>query len=155
MQTQVLQGERISRTGKLRVGCSALIFDQSRERVFLTRRTDNGQWCLPGGALEPGESVSEACEREVLEETGLSVKVTRLIGVYSDPHIVVVYPDGNRAHIIALSFEAQILGGIPCLSNETTDFGFFTIGDARSMDIISNHLERILDGLKEPGPYVK
>ena len=68
MMTKVLYGERISRQGKLRLGCSASIFDE-QGRVFLTRRADNGQWCLPGGGMEAGESVTEACEREVWEET--------------------------------------------------------------------------------------
>jgi len=62
--TQVLYGERISRQGKIRLGCSAAIFDE-QGRIFLTRRTDNGQWCLPGGGMDAGESVAEACEREV------------------------------------------------------------------------------------------
>lgn len=84
-QTQVLYGERFGKQGELRVGCSATIFDEKREKVLLTRRADNGRWCLPGGRMESGESAAEACEREVLEETGLTVRVTRLVGVYSNP----------------------------------------------------------------------
>jgi 8-oxo-dGTP pyrophosphatase MutT (NUDIX family) len=93
--SQVLYGPRLGKEGKLRVGCSATIFDSKREKVLLTQRTDNGRWCLPGGMMESGESVAEACEREVWEETGLHVRITRLIGVYSDPDQLVVYPDGN------------------------------------------------------------
>jgi ADP-ribose pyrophosphatase YjhB (NUDIX family) len=44
------------------LGCSAAIFDE-RGRILLTRRADNGQWCLPGGRMESGESAAEACER--------------------------------------------------------------------------------------------
>ncbi|WP_345324352.1 NUDIX domain-containing protein [Candidatus Villigracilis proximus] len=83
--TQTLYGPRLGREGKIRVGCSAAIFDAKREKVLLTQRTDNGRWCLPGGGMESGESAAEACEREVWEETGLKVRVTRLIGVYSNP----------------------------------------------------------------------
>jgi 8-oxo-dGTP pyrophosphatase MutT (NUDIX family) len=43
------------------------------ERLLLTKRSDNGQWCLPGGGIDPGERPAEAAEREVLEETGLTV----------------------------------------------------------------------------------
>jgi len=71
--TQILYGDRIAAQGKIRLGCSAAIFD-SQSRVLLTKRQDNGQWCLPSGGMEPGESVAEGCEREVLEETGLSVR---------------------------------------------------------------------------------
>ena len=87
--TQILYGERISKQGKIRLGCSAAMFDE-HGRILLTRRADNGQWCLPGGGMEPGESAAEACEREVLEETGLSVRVRRLVGVYSHSDQLIV-----------------------------------------------------------------
>ena len=143
--TKVIFGERVGREGILRLGCSAVIFTDGREKVLLTRRTDNGQWCLPGGGMEPGESAAEACLREVWEETGLRVRVLRLIGVYSNPNQLVVYPDGNKVHIVALSFEAEVTGGELGLSNETTDFGYYTLEEAAKMDIIGNHFQRIQD----------
>ena len=124
--TQVIYGERIAKQGKLRLGCSAAIFDE-QGRVLLTKRQDNGQWCLPSGGVEPGESVAEGCEREVFEETGLSVKVKRLVGVYSHSDQLVIYPDGNKVQIFALHFQAEMIGGKLGLSDETTDFGYFTL----------------------------
>lgn len=145
--TQVLYGERLGRQGKLRLGCSAAILDDQR-RILLTRRADNGQWCLPGGAVESGESVAEACEREVVEETGLNVHVKRLVGVYSHPDQLVVYPDGNKAYIVALHFEAEIVGGKLGLSNETTDFGYFTLEEIDGLEMLGRHKERIIDTLE-------
>jgi ADP-ribose pyrophosphatase YjhB (NUDIX family) len=145
--TQVLYGERLGKQGKLRLGCSAAIFDE-QGRILLTRRADNGQWCMPGGRMEPGESVAEACEREVFEETGLSVRVQRLVGVYSHPDQLVIYPDGNKAHIVALHFEAEIITGELGLSNETTDFGYFTMDEVHGMDLLGRHKERIIDTLE-------
>ena len=104
-------GDRIGREGSIRLGCSAVILDEVKQKVLLTQRADNKQWCLPSGGVDPGESVEETCIREVLEETGLNVRVTRLVGVYSDPHRMVEYPDGNKAHVVALSFVAEIIGG--------------------------------------------
>lgn len=144
--TQILYGERIARQGKLRLGCSAAIFDDQR-RILLTKRTDNGQWCLPGGGVDPGESVAEACEREVWEETGLSVRVKRLVGVYSHPDQLTVYPDGNKFHIIVLHFEAEIIGGGLGLSDETSDYGYFTMDEIEGLDMLGRHKERILDTL--------
>lgn len=144
--TQILYGERIARQGKLRLGCSAAIFDE-HGRILLTQRTDNGQWCLPGGGVEAGESVAEACEREVWEETGLSVRVKRLVGVYSHPDQLAVYPDGNKAHIVVLHFEAEVIGGELGLSDETTDFGYFTLEEVEKLDMLGRHKERILDTL--------
>src|SRR5436190_11343490 len=101
---KVIYGERIGRTASLRTGCSAFILDPMGERVLMTRRADNGQWCLPGGAMEAGESLSETCIREVWEETGLVVRIMRLVGVYSTPHRIVTYPDGNQWQIISHNF---------------------------------------------------
>jgi ADP-ribose pyrophosphatase YjhB (NUDIX family) len=145
--TQVLFGNRLGKQGRIRLGSSAVIFDGSRKKVLLTRRTDNGLWCLPGGATDPGESVAEGCEREVLEETGLGVRVTRLVGVYSDPDQLVIYPDGNKVHVVALSFEAEIISGELGLSNETTNAGFFTVSEMETMPMLGNHKRRVEDAL--------
>ncbi len=64
-------------------------------RVLLVRRADDGYWELPGGRVEVGESASAAAVREVAEETGVAIKITRLAGVYSDPGHVLVYPHGE------------------------------------------------------------
>ena len=151
--TQVLYGERIGRQGMIRLGCSAVIFD-GQGRVLLTRRADNGQWCLPGGAMDPGESAAEACEREVLEETGLRVRVKRLVGVYSHPDQLTVYPDGNKVQIVALHFEAEVTGGEPGLSSETTDIGYFAADTLENLDFIGRHKERILDTLRNQAEAV-
>jgi len=145
--TLVFYGERIGKQGKLRLGCSAAIFDK-HGRILLTRRADNGQWCLPSGAMDPGESAAEACEREVLEETGLSVRLKRLVGVYSHPDQLTVYPDGNKVQIVALHFEAEVTGGEPGLSNETTEIGYFTLLELEKLEFLGRHKERILDTLK-------
>ncbi len=145
--TQVFYGPRLAKQGQLRVGCSAAIFDE-QGRILLTRRADNGQWCLPGGGMESGESAAEACAREVFEETGLRVRVKRLVGVYSRPDQLVVYPDGNKAHIVALHFEAEITGGELGLSDETTDFGYFTLDEMQDMEFLGRHKERIIDTLE-------
>lgn len=144
--TQVLYGDRLGKQGKIRLGCTAIIFDENK-RVLLTRRTDNGQWCLPGGAMDSGESAAEACIREVWEETGLHVGVKRLVGVYSDPNQLVIYPDGNKVFVVALSFEAEIVGGELGLSNETTDAGFFSVTEMDALTMLGNHKLRVEDAL--------
>ena len=72
-------------------------------RVLLTRREDFEVWCLPGGAVDHGESLARAAVREVAEETGLAVRLTRLIGVYSHPNL-------GDYHTLAL-FGAVVTGG--------------------------------------------
>jgi ADP-ribose pyrophosphatase YjhB (NUDIX family) len=99
--------------------------------------------------MEPGESVTEACEREVWEETGLRVCVKRLVGVYSHSDQLVVYPDGNKAHIVALHFEAEVIRGEPGVSSETTDFGYFTAEEIQALEFLGRHKERIFDTLEK------
>jgi ADP-ribose pyrophosphatase YjhB (NUDIX family) len=145
--TKVFYGNRLSAQGKLRLGCSAILYDETREAVLLTCRTDNGQWCLPGGMINPGESVAEGCEREVFEETGLYVQVIRLIGVYSDPNRLIVYPDGNKACVIVLAFEVKHLDGNLKLSEETSDARFIPVHEALKLDLFHDHGKQIQDSL--------
>jgi ADP-ribose pyrophosphatase YjhB (NUDIX family) len=135
----------LGKEGTIRLGCTGVIFDAKRERVLLTRRSDNGEWCLPGGAMDPGESAEEACIRELWEETGLKTRVVRLIGVYSNPDQLVIYPDGNKRQIVALSFEAEVIGGKLGLSSETTEAGYFTLAEMKEMHLIGQHRQRVED----------
>jgi ADP-ribose pyrophosphatase YjhB (NUDIX family) len=149
-------GEYIGRTAQVSVGCSAIIFDPPGTKILLTRRSDNGRWCLPSGRLDSGESVEECCVREVWEETGLKVRITRLVGVYSTPHRITVYADGNRWQVIALSFVAEIIGGELGLSDETTEVGYFKLDELDRLDLMEPHRERIEDALNpEVSVYVK
>jgi len=94
----------------IRPSVSAVIWRDGR--LLLQQRSDGGQWGLPGGSVEIGESVSEALSREVSEETGLRVQAGRLIGVYSDPAFQVFrYPDGRVWQYVNLCFECAIVGG--------------------------------------------
>jgi ADP-ribose pyrophosphatase YjhB (NUDIX family) len=146
---KIIYSERISKDARLRLGCSATIFDDSRQKILLTRRSDNGLWCLPGGGAEAGESVAEACERETLEETGLIVKTTKLLGVYSDPHMIAEYADGNRIHIVALNFEAEVLGGALMVTDETTEVNYFDLNEIGQLDLMQYHRQRITDALTQ------
>ncbi len=142
--TQVFYGPQLGKEGKIRLGCSAAIFDE-QGRILLTKRSDNGQWCLPGGAVDPGETVAEAVEREVWEETGLRVRVKRLVGIYSHADMLIVYPDGHKFQIVAMHFEAEVTGGQAGLSDETSDFGYFGLEQMEGLEFLGRHKERILD----------
>src|SRR5690348_7931408 len=63
--------------------------------LLLIRRTDNDNWALPGGAMDPGESMTDCAVRETFEETGMHVEVTGLVGIYwVEPSLV----DGLQMH---------------------------------------------------------
>jgi 8-oxo-dGTP pyrophosphatase MutT (NUDIX family) len=142
---KLIYGPRIGAQARLKPACSALILDAAGQKVLLTRRADNGRWCLPGGQLEPGESAAEGCVREVLEETGLHARVTRLVGIYSSPDMVLEYADGNRWQLVAFSFAAEVVSGEPGLSPETTAWGYFGRDELGSLDLMDHHYQRIDD----------
>src|SRR5262245_65946992 len=74
--------------------CGVLAVDD-HGRVLLQRRRDTGQWALPMGKMELGETPTQCAIRETREETGVLVQVTGLLGVFSDPAPIVAYGDGE------------------------------------------------------------
>jgi len=143
----IIMGERVGKEGQIRAGCSAVVRDELG-RILLTRRADNGRWCLPGGHIDPGENVAEATAREVLEETGLAIRLGRLIGIYSSPDYLVMYKDGNKVQFVSTCMAGEVIGGEMGLSVETTEVGFFEVSEVEEMDIMETHLIRIEDALK-------
>ena len=113
---------------KVKVGVGIIIVD-SEGRILLERRSDSGMWGLPGGAIEPGESVGEAALREVQEETGLHIRIIDLLGVYSEPsRRIVTYPDnGDVAHLVDIGLKAEIVSGELRLSPESLELKFFPL----------------------------
>jgi ADP-ribose pyrophosphatase YjhB (NUDIX family) len=134
----------------LRASVSAVIFNGKR-RLLLQKRSDGGQWGLPGGSVEIGESVTVAVAREVREETGLRVTPRRLIGVYSDPRLQVVrYPDGNVWHYVSLCFECVVRGGELTTCDETLALDWFS-PSRLPRPFLANHRIRIRDARARRG----
>ena len=139
----------------IRAAVSAVIFDR-RGRLLLQQRSDGGQWGLPGGSVEIGESVREAIAREVLEETGLTIGVRRMVGVYSEPALQVVrYPDGNIWHYISVCFECAVRGGELTTCDETLALDYFPLRRLPPA-LLTNHRVRIRDASARKGaPFIR
>lgn len=115
--------------------------------VLLTRREDVEMWCLPGGGVEPGESIAQCAIREVREETGLDVHLTRLVGIYSRP-------DWNRGgnHVVVLA--AEPTGGtLRPAPGEVVDLRYFAPHDLPD-DLMWSHRRRIADAFDPAGSRV-
>lgn len=143
---KVISGDRIGKDGRLGIGCSAFVFDSKREKVLLIQRADDGKWAVPGGGMMPGENFSEACEREVFEETGLIVSVKRLLSVYTSPHRLLTYPDGNKWQAVNLHFETEIVSGNLTANEEAKSFGFFSFVETDDLDMHGMDRMRVRDG---------
>ena len=98
-------------------------------RIVLVKRKDNALWALPGGGMELGESIEQGAVREVKEETGLDVEVDGLVGVYTNPHHVMAYDDGEVRQQFSLCFTTKLLGGELQFDEESTDITWASEGD--------------------------
>ena len=108
----------------VRAGVGVIVRDEDG-RILLEKRRDCGLWGLPGGRIEAGESVAQAARREVKEETGLTVRITRLQGVYSEPtDRIVTFPD-NVVQLVDIVLEATVVSGELAGSDESETIQFF------------------------------
>jgi ADP-ribose pyrophosphatase YjhB (NUDIX family) len=102
------------------VAVTAFIQDAAG-RLLMIRRTDNDLYAVPGGAQEVGETIAQTVVREVREETGITVHVTGLIGIYSDPAHVIAFSDGEVRQEFSLCFRARPVEGEPRTSSESKE----------------------------------
>ena len=116
--------------------------------VLLIRRGSEpfeGQWALPGGFVEIGETVEVAAAREAEEETGLRVEILRLVGVYSDPE------RDPRGHNVSCAFLARPTpeSGDLSAATDATEAGFL---DPSTVKLAFDHARIVADALAVPPP---
>jgi ADP-ribose pyrophosphatase YjhB (NUDIX family) len=136
------------RANSLVVGSSAVVVD-GRNRILLQRRSDSGNWALPGGAMDLGETLAESAIREVKEETGFDVQVERIVGIYSDPAHVFAYDDGEVRQEFSICLACAITGGSLQVSSESTAVEFFAfkvVADLQMHESVRNRIRDYLDG---------
>jgi ADP-ribose pyrophosphatase YjhB (NUDIX family) len=90
--------------------------------VLLIRRSDNDNWALPGGAVDLGESLTQAAVRETLEESGIECEITGVSGIYTDPgHVMLYTSNGEVRQEFSIVLTACAVGGHPVPSSETSE----------------------------------
>ena len=119
------------------IGVFGIITD-NRDRVLLCHRRDHDLWNLPGGRVEVGEVPWDALVREIREETGLTAKPVRLIGVYSKP----------EKNEIVFSFACQVTDGTPTLTDEADSIEYFAVDDIPP-NTPAKQVERIRDSFTQ------
>jgi 8-oxo-dGTP diphosphatase len=116
-------------------------------KIVLVKRKKppyKGDYALPGGFVEIGETTEEAVMREVLEETGLSIKIVKLLGVYSDPS------RDPRGHTVSVCYLATG-EGMPMADSDAEDVGLFDHNDLPELafdhDLIVKDARDDIDGI--------
>jgi 8-oxo-dGTP diphosphatase len=116
------------------VGVGAIIVDAGR--VALVKRGQApllGEWSIPGGMLELGETVRQGAEREALEETGLVVRATELLGVFDR----VVLDDAKRCqyHYVLIDFLCERISGKLHAAGDASDARWFTLEEVSKLPL--------------------
>ncbi|MBE5830876.1 MAG: NUDIX domain-containing protein [Butyrivibrio sp.] len=128
-------------------GCGVLV-ENEKGQVLLQQRSDTGEWCVPGGALEPGETYKEAAARELSEEVGIQVKELELFGLYSGDDRMIHYPNGDLVYSLAVIFKTKsYTGEISNDDSEVLEHRFFDRVNIPS-NLFSPDARAILDWAK-------
>ena len=122
------------------------------DKILLQHRSDNAGWGLPGGILELDETYEEAALREIREETGLTVCLNFLLGIYHNYEMM--WPNGDQAHTISAIFTAEILSGEPRVDEESLELRFFAREELPELCFPDHRaaLEAYFQGIRLPLP---
>jgi 8-oxo-dGTP pyrophosphatase MutT (NUDIX family) len=152
-RTEYLNDPAAPEPNSLVPACGVLAADGAG-RVLLQRRRDTGQWAIPMGKQELGETPSQCAIRETLEETGVLTEITGILGVYSDPGHIVAYSDGE----IRQEWEPILLGrpvsGTPAANDEASDVGWFAPDELGALDIHPTQWRQLRDWLARTWPHI-
>lgn len=135
------------------VACNLLVTDESGA-ILLQRRRDTGQWALPGGAMDMGETPAECAIRECQEETGITAEITGFLGVYSNPNHIVAYTDGEIRQQYENTYIGRPVAGEPTINDEADGVNFVLPTDLDQYDIHPSMRQQIGDYLSGNYPYL-
>jgi len=136
------------------VPASNLLVVNDLGQILLQRRRDTGQWALPGGAQEFGETPSQCAIRECEEETGILAEITGFLGIYSDPAHIVAYTDGEVRQEFEVTLVGRPIGGTPTANDEASEVQWTRPDDLDTLDIHPTHRRQIDDFLGLRAPHV-
>jgi ADP-ribose pyrophosphatase YjhB (NUDIX family) len=125
-------------------------------QILLIRRSDNSNWALPGGAVDLGESLTQAAVRETREETGIACEITGLTGIYTDPrHILLYTSNGEARQEFSIVLTARATGGQPAPSSETSEVRWAALDDLGAYEMDPSMRLRVQHYAEHRGrPYI-
>ena len=128
----------------IRPAAAVALFD-SGGNILLLRRKDNDKWTMPGGTLDFGESLTSCAIREVREETGLQIRITGLIGTYTDPNILIAYSDGEVRQEFTFVYAAEIESGELKIDDESKEAAWVPLSSAVELPLAESQRSRLKD----------
>ncbi|MEU9869797.1 NUDIX domain-containing protein [Actinomadura sp. NPDC048021] len=132
-----------------------IVVENDRGEILMIRRTDNDNWALPGGAIDLGESVTQAAIRETKEETGIDVEITGLLGIYSDPKHVIHYTSNDEVRQeFSIVLKAVPVGGKLLLSAESAEVLWIDPSTASGLRMHNSMRARLQDAFSEKSPPI-
>lgn len=131
----------------IRPAAAVALFDRDGN-ILLLRRRDNDKWTMPGGTLDFGESLTDCGIHEVREETGLNIRITGLIGTYTDPHILIAYSDGEVRQEFTLVYAAEIESGELRIDNESEEAAWVPLSSAVELPLAESQRRRLKDVIR-------
>jgi 8-oxo-dGTP pyrophosphatase MutT (NUDIX family) len=137
------------------VPAAGILAVDGQGRVLLQRRRDTGQWAIPMGKQEVGETVTQCAVRETEEETGVRVEVTGLLGIYSDPgHVVFYDSDGETRQEFEIILLGRPVSGEPLVNDEASAVGWFAPDDLGVLDIHPTQWRQLRNWLDHAYPHI-
>lgn len=124
---------------------AAVALISNDKRLLMLRRADSGNWTMPGGTMEFGESLKDCAIREVFEETGLNAEIKDIIGIYTDPQIVVEYSDGEVRQEFSALYYGIVKGGNEHIDDESTEFKWVSISELPNLSMADSQRIRVSD----------
>ncbi|MEU9274898.1 NUDIX domain-containing protein [Streptomyces sp. NPDC048341] len=153
-RTEYWYDENAPKPNTLIPACNMLAARETDGAILLQRRRDTGQYALPGGAMDIGESPAQCAVRECKEETGVDVMPVGLLGVYSLPEHVVAYTDGEIRQAYEVTVIGRPVGGEPTVNDEADDVRWVLPGDLALYDIHPSMRKQIAHYLDGTFPHV-
>ncbi|MEU9185940.1 NUDIX domain-containing protein [Streptomyces sp. NPDC048484] len=134
---------------------TAVVLDDDG-RLLVIHKTDNDLWALPGGGHDIGESIGDTVVREVVEETGITVQIDSIVGLYTNPEHVLAYDDGEVRQQFSICFRAHPTGGSLRTSSESKEVRWVDPADLDDLNIHPSMRLRIQHGLDDSRhePYI-
>lgn len=118
------------------------------QKILLLKRADSGNWTMPGGTAEIGESLVECAIREVEEETGLSVNIKDIVATYTDPRVKIEYSDGEVRQEFTIVYLGSVENNEVILDDESSGYAWIPLNEVTSYKLAKSQLTRIKDILR-------